>query len=57
MVLMLSRLKTVKICAKLNWNPYSQDKPFFPALISYMVSGPVVAMVWQVRDRLPDSLD
>ena len=24
-----------------------KDKPFFPGLISYVMSGPVVAMVWQ----------
>ncbi|KAF8366038.1 ndk-1 [Pristionchus pacificus] len=27
-----------------------KDKPFFPSLINYMVSGPVVAMVWQGLD-------
>ncbi|CAB3408033.1 unnamed protein product [Caenorhabditis bovis] len=27
-----------------------KDKPFFPALIEYMSSGPVVAMVWQGLD-------
>ncbi|CAJ0572846.1 unnamed protein product, partial [Mesorhabditis spiculigera] len=27
-----------------------KDKPFFPSLISYMQSGPVVAMVWQGLD-------
>lgn len=26
------------------------DKPFFPALIEYIVSGPVVAMVWEGQD-------
>jgi nucleoside-diphosphate kinase len=26
-----------------------KDKKFFPGLISYMTSGPVVAMVWEVR--------
>ncbi|OJJ83153.1 uncharacterized protein ASPGLDRAFT_26750 [Aspergillus glaucus CBS 516.65] len=25
-------------------------KPFFPGLITYMLSGPVVAMVWEGRD-------
>uniref|UniRef100_A0A4W5PRT5 Nucleoside diphosphate kinase n=1 Tax=Hucho hucho TaxID=62062 RepID=A0A4W5PRT5_9TELE len=24
-----------------------QDRPFFPGLVSYMTSGPVVAMVWE----------
>ncbi|CAI4226673.1 unnamed protein product [Auanema sp. JU1783] len=27
-----------------------KDKPFFPSLIEYMASGPVVAMVWQGLD-------
>ena len=27
-----------------------KDKPFFPDLIQYMLSGPVVAMVWQGLD-------
>jgi nucleoside diphosphate kinase len=26
-----------------------KDKKFFPSLIAYMTSGPVVAMVWEVR--------
>ena len=28
------------------------DKPFFPGLIKYMASGPVVAMVWQGLDAV-----
>lgn len=28
------------------------DKPFFPALIKYMLSGPVVGMVWQGTDAV-----
>ncbi|KAL1923773.1 uncharacterized protein VTP21DRAFT_8753 [Calcarisporiella thermophila] len=27
-----------------------RSKPFFPSLIEYMLSGPVVAMVWQGKD-------
>jgi nucleoside-diphosphate kinase len=27
-----------------------KDKKFFPGLISYMTSGPVVAMVWEGKD-------
>lgn len=27
-----------------------KGKPFFPGLIKYMASGPVVAMVWQGKD-------
>lgn len=26
------------------------DKPFFPGLVEYIISGPVVAMVWEGRD-------
>jgi nucleoside-diphosphate kinase len=29
-----------------------KDKPFFPGLIKYMASGPVVAMVWQGLDAV-----
>ena len=29
-----------------------KGKPFFPGLIRYMVSGPVVAMVWQGLDAV-----
>ncbi|KAF9050751.1 nucleoside diphosphate kinase [Hymenopellis radicata] len=37
------------------WRPYYADlkgKPFFPGLIKYMASGPVVAMVWQGLDAV-----
>ncbi|KAM3141353.1 nucleoside diphosphate kinase [Paramecium bursaria] len=27
-------------------------KPFFPCLISYMLSGPVVAMIWEGKDAV-----
>ncbi|KAM4624045.1 NME/NM23 nucleoside diphosphate kinase 2a [Polymixia lowei] len=27
-----------------------KDRPFFPSLVSYMNSGPVVAMVWEGKD-------
>ena len=27
-----------------------KEKPFFPKLMTYMTSGPVVAMVWEGRD-------
>ncbi|RIB28205.1 nucleoside diphosphate kinase [Gigaspora rosea] len=27
-----------------------KDKPFFPKLINYMLSGPVVGMVWEGKD-------
>lgn len=29
-----------------------KGKPFFPGLINYMASGPVVAMVWQGLDAV-----
>ena len=29
-----------------------KDKPFFPGLIKYMASGPVVGMVWQGLDAV-----
>ena len=29
-----------------------KDKKFFPGLIAYMASGPVVAMVWEGRDAV-----
>lgn len=30
-----------------NWYSHHKDKPFFPGLKSYMMSYPVVAMVWE----------
>ncbi|BDD58727.1 nucleoside diphosphate kinase [Monascus purpureus] len=27
-----------------------REKPFFPGLVSYMLSGPIVAMVWEGRE-------
>ncbi|KAF7846110.1 hypothetical protein BT93_L5231 [Corymbia citriodora subsp. variegata] len=27
-----------------------KDKPFFPGLVTYMLSGPIFAMVWEGRD-------
>ncbi|KAE8355785.1 nucleoside diphosphate kinase [Aspergillus coremiiformis] len=27
-----------------------KEKPFFPGLVSYMLSGPIVAMVWEGRE-------
>ncbi len=32
------------------WYAHHKDKPFFPALKSYMKSVPVVAMVWEGKD-------
>lgn len=29
-----------------------KEKPFFPGLIKYMASGPVVAMVWEGLDAV-----
>ncbi|GAM36263.1 nucleoside diphosphate kinase [Talaromyces pinophilus] len=28
------------------------EKPFFPGLVTYMLSGPIVAMVWEGRDAV-----
>ncbi|KAH8702119.1 nucleoside diphosphate kinase [Talaromyces proteolyticus] len=28
------------------------DKPFFPSLVTYMLSGPICAMVWEGRDAV-----
>jgi hypothetical protein len=30
-----------------------KEKPFFPKLMGYMLSGPVVAMVWEGKDGKP----
>ncbi|KAI5297857.1 multicatalytic endopeptidase [Ascosphaera pollenicola] len=29
-----------------------KEKPFFPGLLSYMMSGPICAMVWECRDAV-----
>jgi nucleoside-diphosphate kinase len=29
-----------------------KEKPFFPGLVTYMLSGPIVAMVWEGRDAV-----
>merc|ERR1712183_1047890 len=29
-----------------------KEKPFFPGLLSYMLSGPIAAMVWEGRDAV-----
>ncbi|KAF3771288.1 hypothetical protein M406DRAFT_78037 [Cryphonectria parasitica EP155] len=29
-----------------------KEKPFFPGLLSYMMSGPICAMVWEGRDAV-----
>ena len=29
-----------------------KEKPFFPKLLSYMLSGPVVAMVWEGKNAV-----
>ncbi|HXS15073.1 MAG TPA: nucleoside-diphosphate kinase [Candidatus Saccharimonadales bacterium] len=33
-----------------DWYVHHKDKPFFPGLKSYMISYPVVAMVWEGMD-------
>lgn len=34
------------------WYAHHNDKPFFPALKSYMKSYPVVAMLWEGKDSI-----
>ena len=29
------------------WYAHHTDKPFFPDIVSYMTSGPVMAMIWE----------
>lgn len=47
--LTLKGLKLMKVSRELAENHYSDlsTKPFFPELVDYIISGPVVAMVWQ----------
>ncbi|KAL1983649.1 hypothetical protein VTN96DRAFT_10148 [Rasamsonia emersonii] len=48
----LVAMKLVSPSRELLEKHYSElaDKPFFPGLLSYMLSGPIVAMVWEGRD-------
>lgn len=49
------KLVAIKLCQPteaLLRNHYDdlQEKPFFPSLLSYMLSGPVLATVWEGKD-------
>jgi len=50
--LRLCSLKMVSLSDELldEWYAHHKDKPFFPALKSYMMSYPVVAMLWEGVD-------
>lgn len=50
----LIALKMVNLSDELldEWYAHHKDKPFFPALKSYMQSYPVVAMCWQGADAV-----
>lgn len=47
--LKLSAIKMISVSDALleEWYAHHKDKPFFPALKSYMKSYPIVAMVWE----------
>ncbi len=47
--LKLSAIKMISLDDALleEWYAHHKDKPFFPALKSYMLSYPIVAMVWE----------
>lgn len=47
--LKLSAIKMISVDDTLidEWYAHHKDKPFFPALKSYMMSYPIVAMVWE----------
>lgn len=47
--LKMSALKMISVDDALleEWYAHHKDKPFFPALKSYMMSYPIVAMVWE----------
>ncbi|BAY52288.1 nucleoside diphosphate kinase [Thermostichus vulcanus NIES-2134] len=44
-------LKLMRVSRELAEQHYSEhkDKPFFPGLVNFITSGPVVAMVWEGR--------
>ncbi|CAG8622056.1 8616_t:CDS:2 [Funneliformis mosseae] len=50
----LSALKLISPTKQLLEDHYKdlKDKPFFPSLMTYMLSGPVVGMVWQGKDAV-----
>jgi len=52
--LKLLGLKLMRVSAGLAGRHYAehQAKPFYPGLISFITSGPVVAMVWEGREAV-----
>lgn len=47
----LRALKMAEPTREISWKsimPIPAQRPFFPALINYMLSGPVICMVWKV---------
>lgn len=52
--LKLIGIKMVKATQSLLTQHYSdlQDKPFFSSLMSYMLSGPILAMVWEGKQAV-----
>ncbi|KUL92422.1 hypothetical protein ZTR_02261 [Talaromyces verruculosus] len=50
----LAALKLVSPSRELLEKHYADlsEKPFFPGLVTYMLSGPIVAMVWEGRDAV-----
>ena len=50
----LSAMKTKKATPELLEQHYKDlvDKPFFPKLRDYMLSGPVVCMVWEGKEAV-----
>jgi len=52
--LRLVGLKLMLVSPELAQEHYSahKDKPFFPGLVSFITSGPIVASVWEGRDAI-----
>jgi nucleoside-diphosphate kinase len=52
--LKLKGMKFVQMSAELAATHYEAhvDKPFYPGLVSYITSGPVVAMVWEGKEAI-----
>ncbi len=50
--LKLSAMKMISVSDALidEWYAHHKDKPFFPGLKSYMMSYPIVAMIWDGAD-------
>lgn len=48
----LAAMKLIRLTEALAKEHYREhvDKPFFPGLLQYITSGPVVAMVWEGKD-------